>query len=211
LSQYKTNGLTNISKTYDMIFCDTKNHRCYFKKISKCIILLSVSDRFKPIVPFCVCVYPLKWHETEYFSVKPVKNWDYVLGKQYETEYFSVKLVENRDYVLGNRYETDMKPSISLWNWWKSRLCLKLIISELCQFVNLKWLKFKKSQFMTVFIRIFIKKDLNIEFKLVLFQESPVANYIKIFLRVKFTGKFYQWNLPVKKITGKFWEKNRIL
>jgi len=64
-------------------------------------LLLSVSDRIKPIVPFCVCVYPLKQHETEYFSVKPVKNWDYVMGKWYETEYFSVKPVENQDYVLG--------------------------------------------------------------------------------------------------------------
>jgi hypothetical protein len=70
-------------------------------------LLLSVSDRFKPIVPFCVRVYPLKWHETEYFSVKPVKIWDYVLGKRYETKYFSVKLVENWEYVLGKQYETE--------------------------------------------------------------------------------------------------------
>ncbi len=49
-----------------------------------------------------------------------------------------------------------------------------LIISELCLFVNMKQLHFEKSQFMTVFIQIFIKKDLEIEFKMVLFWNSPV-------------------------------------
>ncbi len=92
-------------------------------------------------------------------------------------------------------WENDMKPSISQWNRWKIeimtgetiwngvflsetseklRLCLKLIISELCVFVDMKWVQLKKSQFMTVFIQIFIKKDLKIEFKNVLFWDSPV-------------------------------------
>ncbi len=40
-----------------------------------------------------------KQHETEYFSVKPVENWEYVLGKWHETENFLVKPVKNWDYV----------------------------------------------------------------------------------------------------------------
>jgi hypothetical protein len=40
----------------------------------------------------------------------------------------------------------------------KLRLCLKVIISELCLFVFMKWLQFKKSWLMTIFIWIFVKK-----------------------------------------------------
>jgi hypothetical protein len=151
-------------KIPSVLFQENFEIYCFF-------LLLSVSDHYKPIVPFCVRVYPSKWHETDYFSVKLVK----------------IEIMF---------WENNMKLSISQWNWWKieimfwetdmkliwnqvflceigekSRLCLKLIISELCQFVNLKWLQFKKSQFMTVFIQIFIKKDLDIKFKSVLFRE----------------------------------------
>jgi len=107
-----------------------------YQNISFFPLLLSVSDRFKPIVPFSVRVYPLKWHETEYFSVKPVKNQDYVLGKRYETEYFSVKPVENWDYVLGKQYETEYFLVKPVKNW-------DSIISELCLFVDMKQLQFK--------------------------------------------------------------------
>jgi hypothetical protein len=52
------------------------------------------------------------------------------------------------------------------WNWEflsetseKLRFCLKSIILELCLFVDMKWLQFEKSQFMTIHIwktKIFI-------------------------------------------------------
>ncbi len=150
-----------------MIFSDTKYQWCYFKKISKYIIfaLIIGFKLFQTHCNICVCVYPLKWHETEYFSVKLVKNWDYVLGKLHETEYFSVKLVENQDYVLWKRYETEyslVKPVK------KSRLCP--IISELCLFVNIKWLRFKKILIYVCFLLNFQKKDLEIEFKMAFFR-----------------------------------------
>jgi hypothetical protein len=132
-----TSPKLTVSKTYDTIFSDTKYQQCYFE-IYRNIIVFCFSYQFwtvsNPLYSFKFMFYPLKWHETEYFSVKLVKNLYYVLGKWHETEYFSVKLGENLDYVLGKQYESEyfwVKPVKNwdyVWNW-------------LSLFVNLKWLQ----------------------------------------------------------------------
>ncbi len=117
-------------------------------KIYHFFLLLLVSDHFKHIVPFCVCVYPLKQHETEYFSVKPVKIWDYVLGKTIWNQVLLSETSGKSRLCFGKM----------IWNWvflsetgGKSRLCFGKMIWN-------KVFNIEKSWFMTVFFQFFIKK-----------------------------------------------------
>ncbi len=117
-------------------------------KIYHFFLLLLVSDHFKHIVPFCVCVYPLKQHETEYFSVKPVKIWDYVLGKTIWNQVLLSETSGISRLCFGKM----------IWNWGflsetggKSRLCFGKMIWN-------REFDFEKSRFMTVLIPIFKKR-----------------------------------------------------
>jgi hypothetical protein len=133
-----------VSKTYDTIFSDTKYQRCYFEMYQNIIIFLlqlSVSNCFKPIVPFCVRVLPI------------VITWNRVFLSEFggKLRLCFGKMTWNRVFLS----ETGEK----------LRLCLKLIISESYLFVNMKWLQFKISWFMTIYIRktkVFIKSVLRI-------------------------------------------------
>jgi len=94
-----------VSKTYDVNFPiqNTNSAISRYINIYQYIIVFCFSYQFQtisnPLYHFVFVVYPLKWHETEYFSVKPVENWEYVLGKWHETENFLVKPVKNWDFV----------------------------------------------------------------------------------------------------------------
>ncbi len=75
-------------------------------------------------------------------------------------------------------WENDTKPRISQWNLWKIEIMSEinyLRIMSICQY---EMVAIQKSRFMTVFIWIFIKKDFKIEFKMVLFRDSPVLYHI---------------------------------